>query len=133
MNKYEIVYENIDGEKKIIRYGIDAVNAIERLCKQYQWNFKLNLYDTATGGKTWAKCKVGRSSYVDYDTVAIASKVEAKVNLISNLGQKWEYAGMGRFGSYEYIKIHKKFYKILFTATDRRPYIRYNRTTWYLW
>lgn len=132
MAKYEIVYGNVDNKKKVIRYGKDAVSAIERLCDQYQWGYSLSLYDADTHGKEWATCKIGRGSYVDYDTIATASKVEAKVNRIIDLDRNWEYTGMNYLGFYEYVKIGKKYYKILYTSMDKRPYIRYNKTTWYL-
>lgn len=62
MNKYMVNYYDDKCNKKTqVRWGEDAVDAIERMCDQYGWFFRsLKMFDADTRGEEWAICIVER-------------------------------------------------------------------------
>lgn len=76
MNKYVITYER--GEKKIktSRIAENAEEAIDKLCDQYGWRNKLDLYDADTRGLEWSRHKVATDYSINWDLIIMAVKEE---------------------------------------------------------
>ena len=72
-----IISRNIETDsKKYIRKAEDAEQAIDKLCNQYGWNYKLDMYDADTRGLEWAKCNVDTNGGTEWNRTLIATKIE---------------------------------------------------------
>ena len=55
------------GKNNMIRNADDAVESIEKLCRQYGWSFTVRLIDADTCGKIWAECLIDRDGGINYN------------------------------------------------------------------
>lgn len=61
--KYKIEFRG----KTFVRSGMSAQDAIETLCDQYGWRFRLGMYDADTQGRKWAKGAVDTNGGINYN------------------------------------------------------------------
>lgn len=74
MNRYKLTY----GDKSVVRKAETAQDAVEKLCDQYGWGFKLNMYDADTRGLEWAECLADTNGGINYDRIIVAEKLTGK-------------------------------------------------------
>ena len=67
--KYAIEFRG----KQFIRTGMTAQEAIEKLCDQYGWRFRINMFDAETRGRKYAKGGVDTDGGINYNDAAYAS------------------------------------------------------------
>ena len=65
-------YIIIVGEKNITRKARDAVDAVEKICNQYGWSYKVKLIDAHTCGKEWTECLIDRDGGINYSQRVVA-------------------------------------------------------------
>ena len=67
MIRYKLHYNG----KEIIRKGLDAIDAIERLCDQYGWNYRVSMVDCDRGKYSWASCQVDTEGGINWNMTII--------------------------------------------------------------
>ena len=65
IRRYRIRY----GGKSATRKAETAQDAIEKLCDQYGWNCKLEMYDSDTRGREWARCYADTTGGINYNRI----------------------------------------------------------------
>lgn len=63
MIRYKLQYNG----HEIIRKGLDAIDAIERLCDQYGWNYRVHMVDADHGKYEWAECQVDTNGGINWN------------------------------------------------------------------
>lgn len=70
--RYKISYDG----KTVTRNADTAQAAIEKLCDQYGWGYKLKQYDADTRGHEWAECAADTNGGINYNRTIYAEKAE---------------------------------------------------------
>lgn len=71
LKRYKLTY----GGKSVVRRAESADCAVDKLCDQYGWSNRLNLYDADTRGKMWARCYIDKDGGINYDTPIFADLI----------------------------------------------------------
>lgn len=66
--KYIITYR----DKRVVRYADSAEHAIDKLCDQYGWRCRLDMYDADTRGLKCAECSADTDGGINYNITLIA-------------------------------------------------------------
>ena len=74
MESYNIIYRG----KSVVRRGMSAHDAVERLCNQYGWRCRLRQYDADTRGLYWAECEVDTDGGINFDTSFQAERLHGQ-------------------------------------------------------
>lgn len=69
MKRYALKYS----DKKVYRFGEDAIDAVDKLCDQYGWSFSVNMFDAETRGSEWAECRADKDGGINYRTIILAT------------------------------------------------------------
>lgn len=76
MTRYEIY--NTDDQLKYVRKANSPKEALEKLCDQYGWSYRVSMYDADTQGKEWMKFLIDKNGGIDYNDYLIAVLPESK-------------------------------------------------------
>lgn len=70
--KYIITYR----DRRVVRIADSAEHAIDKLCDQYGWRSKLDMYDADTRGKEFAQCSVDTEGGINWNLTIYAERAE---------------------------------------------------------
>ena len=70
--RYTITYAG----KSVTRIADTAEKAIEKLCDQYGWSFRLRQYDADTCGREWTECAVDTEGGINWNLRVLATLAE---------------------------------------------------------
>lgn len=79
MEAYEITYTRNGKEHTQIRISDTAENAIESLCNQYGWEYKINMIDADSCGKEWCKVAIDPDGGINWRFTAIAIRTTLEI------------------------------------------------------
>lgn len=77
MNKYLISYKRNGKQVYATRSGDCATEAIDKLCNQYKWNWKVGLVDADTRGKQWTSAYVDEDGGINYNLFVLCKERES--------------------------------------------------------
>ena len=72
MNKYAID----TGTTVHVRHAETAQAAAEKLCNQYNWGYRLKMYDADTRGREWAIVAVDTSGGINYNCALTVTRAQ---------------------------------------------------------
>jgi len=70
--KYIITYR----DRRVVRHADSAEHAINKLCDQYGWRCRLDMYDADTRGMEWAKCSADTEGGINYNVTLFAERAD---------------------------------------------------------
>ena len=75
---YKITYQKKEdqNDKVVRRIADNAQDALEKLCNQYGWGYKLTMYDADTRGAEWAQFYIDPTGGINYEFLALAERDE---------------------------------------------------------
>lgn len=69
---YTVSWTQGEHTVSVNRRAANAVDAIERICDQYGWRGKLEMYDADTRGDEWAEYSVDTDGGINYNRRIVA-------------------------------------------------------------
>ena len=74
--RYVIKYSIGDREVKVVRKATSAIEAIEKLTRQYWWSWKMSLVDADTRGNEWCTGLIDTNGGINYRNYVVCNKKE---------------------------------------------------------
>lgn len=69
---FKITYQRNNKKISTVRNANDAIQAIDKICSQYNWRWKIDLIDGLTCGKEWCSAFVDTEGGINYEFKIIA-------------------------------------------------------------